>query len=42
MNNVSKSALIYSLVPLTEYRLTVQHEFQRSNPESFFKIMETL
>lgn len=42
MNNVSKSALIYSLVLLTEYRLTIQHEYQRSNPEFFFNKMETL
>lgn len=42
MNNVSKSALIYNLALWTEYRLTIQHEYQRSNPEFFLNKMETL
>lgn len=42
MNNVSKRALIYNLALLTEYRLTIQREYQRSNPEFFLNKMETL
>lgn len=35
MDNVSKSPLIYGLVPLAEYRFTLQHEFPRYKPGLF-------